>query len=198
MNKDSFFCCGKYALVEKYNQNIWLNHWSEDLIHAAKTVFWGKIPLYVMDLSSFPNYHESLIDNTVCLNWKIKLTDPDSELVYVHFRHASVSATQVRRDQDQLIEETSSIFMEPERQIDLQYQMFLYISLLTALNNPAFVSVDYKENIDNFYFQFNEIFRKNLYSENIINELKHLANNNLNNHFTDCAIIVNTIGGHYE
>jgi hypothetical protein len=128
------FSNGRYALVDLYHRNVWINTYSEKIAHEVKQTFWSKASTVVFDLTCFKNYTEHLIDSEVALMWRISCADLLSPLTSISLANRELEKTQVSYTTELLINEPSSSLLEKHRQHDLQQQMLFYVFLLKKIN----------------------------------------------------------------
>lgn len=120
---------GPYGLVDIAHRGIWINLGEEQLVHRIKQVFNSKITSVVVDLSTFVNYSENLIDSEVCLDWTVpytkKLLLSSHSLNYHDFKKTQSDYNLV----DPLINTPPNILLSKDQQLELQDQIFFYIKL---------------------------------------------------------------------
>jgi hypothetical protein len=129
MTKYYHYSTGRYALVDVYYRNVWLNLSDEMIAHEIRTTFLSKAGMIVYDLTYFKNWNETVVDSECCLDWKIPLTT-DENVTALTFSNRSMFETQKQHISDLLINEPAVSLLIRERQIELQHQMMLYKKLL--------------------------------------------------------------------
>lgn len=159
------YCSGQYALVDPYYRHVWLNIRNEAIAHCIREIFWSKIPLIVFDLSQFDNYIETLIDNSVSLDWKIG-PDYAYSVATASLLNPTLSKTQISYSSTKLINEPNHSPLPVELQKNLQYQLMLCQFMMEPIINLK--DSDIKKSLS-------IIFQKELSTDNIIEAIYQLA-----------------------
>lgn len=123
----------KYALAGVHDRRIWLVVADQTIAHQLRTVFSSKVSLAVFDLSSFKNYCDKLIDNSVCLSWSVPVVEYQKHDIIKRIINPSFDDTFLASGQTEL---SNSIpffnFLSESSQDELQKQMmfFYYLSFI--------------------------------------------------------------------
>jgi hypothetical protein len=156
----------EHALIGAFTHRIWMVSDQTKFLPIIQQIFFSKVPLLLVNISGTNNFAPGLIDNSVCLNWKVngsKFAD------YVDLALSAVPAV----DQSLALDNTFSLdntmvtaTLSHDRAVDLQQQiMLLYqiLNLTTAPNRQTTVEVVKK------------VFARNLTADSIEQELYHMA-----------------------
>jgi hypothetical protein len=135
MTKYKTYNCGRYALVDIFYKNIWLNISDENIAHQIRKTFLSKVGLVVYDLEFFKNWRETppTLDSDCCLNWKLSAST-NERLVDQNLSNLTLSKTQRWHESDLLINQPAKTLLTVDRQLELQSQMILYKDLLQKTN----------------------------------------------------------------
>jgi hypothetical protein len=129
MSRYYHYCTGRYALVDVFHRNIWLNIHDETLAHEIRSTFISKVNLVVYDLKVFENWSETTVDSDCCLDWKIPITQNEN-VTAVFLNNQHLLQTCQFHEHKFLINEPIDTLLSQERQFELQEQMMLYKKLL--------------------------------------------------------------------
>jgi hypothetical protein len=187
------YSTGRYGVVDVFHRNIWMNHEDESIAHEIRKTFSSKVGLLVYDLSIFKNFKEDppMIDSNCCLNWQIDF-DLDDLSTKISIVTGANKKTQVSHCNLILINSKTEMLLSESRQLELQKQMMLYAQILKETKIHQLISrndireyqsrlffdtdVDYNKIQSNLYQELNSIFSKELYTVDIKNQLRNLAN----------------------
>ena len=123
------------ALIDTFYRMVWLTSNEEKICHRIRKVFVGKLTLTVYDIRSFANYTENLIDNEVCMDWRMSPSNVTLLIEHsLHFRE--IAQTQQAQNQT-LINEPTDMPLVPARRQDLQKQLMLYHVLLQDVDDSS-------------------------------------------------------------
>jgi hypothetical protein len=110
---------------------------------AIQDIFSSKLSLTVFDLSTYKNFTEDLLDNTICMDWQIPVV---ADLNLIKTSEINELQTQLQRsDGQELIEYRANSALSYDRQLDLQKQLMLVYKLVSLVGvenlNPDIVRV---------------------------------------------------------
>ena len=169
---------GTYGLIDVAHRGIWINIHDEQVAHQIKKVFNSKLTLLVVDLSTFVNYSDSLIDSEVCLNWTVPHTE--NLILSTHSLNYNNFFTKVQSDYnltDPLINEPPRLLLSKDCMLELQDQIFLYIILAQICNRYLkSKGVDHSTYLENFIKEHDQIFLTELTISDIEKQLSELCN----------------------
>ena len=123
---NDFFSTGRYALVDVLYKNIWFNTYDKDICHRIKQVFSSKIQTSVFDLATFPDYSDTLIDSSVCLNWQIIDVDTVPLNIALKNNRTQSETHQASILNSQLVNAPNEYPLSENRRRELQYQIYCY------------------------------------------------------------------------
>lgn len=183
----NFFTTGRYALVDAYYRYIWINTYDEVICHRIQQLFWSKIQTLVYDLNTVEQYHDGLIDTSVCLNWQ--LLDVDRLPMRIGLNIAGFDQT---HQGGKLVNIKPEYPLPVERQHDLQQQMLLYKTIMDWTHKtltPGDLMIVSK---------IDQIFQTEINLNDINQELFTLANQYLYNAGWLSGVILTQLDRHYE
>ena len=207
MTKHYHYTSGKYALVDIFYRNIWINLHDAVLAHEIKSAFLPKTMTVVYDLSTAIEWHDSLVDSTCCLDWKLgpadKISASSAPLNGAHHR-----STQQLTADIQLINESTIDLLTDHRRLELQSQMLMYKMILesTKLHIPLLYQPDHWSNnefIDpnilrrEYYTEIYNIFSAEIHITEIEKKLYQFANTALEKNIGVGSAILTIIGKLY-
>jgi hypothetical protein len=207
MSKYYHYTTGRYALVDVYYRNIWINLHDEVIAHEIKSVFLPKTITVVYDLSTFHGWHDSLVDSECCLDWKLSPADKISassaslNSLYLH-------STQKLNNDIHLINEKTTDLLTNDRRLELQMQMLMYKRILeiTKLHIPIPYNPDSWFNNDlvdpnilrhEHYAEIYNIFSAEIHAEEIEKKLYQFANTAAEKNIRTGSAILKIIGKLY-
>lgn len=144
-------CNGPYGLVDIAHRGIWLSLDNEKVAHQIKKTFNSKLTLAVVDLSTFVNYTENLIDSEVCLDWTLPYTT--KLLLSTHSLNQNAFNT-THNDYnlvDPLVNQPPNILLSRDQQLELQDQIFLYKQFVQRKTSITVNKFCTQEDIDLFF-----------------------------------------------
>lgn len=191
------YSTGRYGLVDLFYRHIWLNHWNEQDMHFVSRAFWPKAATVVFDLECFENFNESTVDTDVSLNWKIPVCqDWKSHLTRLSLKNMGLFATQTEYESLQLINEPTACNLTHQRQLDLQNQMLLLLSILDC--------IEYRKNFldpdpatQKLLHDLKQIFLTEIDTDFIHEKLYELASANISGPNDSYAKILHMLGKTY-
>lgn len=132
MSSYLFFDNGRYGLVDAYNRNIWMVADREDIMHEIRRMFFSKVVVVVYDLTTFDNYTNRLVDNSVCLNWYVPHTDIRDTTISVNTSgHAELTKHASGLDLVNDFDRGNPNLAEARKK-DLQHQLMMAYQLLVT------------------------------------------------------------------
>lgn len=185
-------CNGPYGLVDIAHRGIWINLHDETVAHQIKKTFNSKLTLAVVDLSTFVNYSENLIDSGVCLNWTV----PHTKKLLLSTHSLNQPAFNTTHNDynlvDPLINEPPNMLLSLDKKLELQDQIFLYKKLVDR-SISAYHSIEInkfynKEQTNSFFKKLDHIVLTELTLARIEEELYELCNE----YFTSLPIIASS------
>lgn len=179
------YSTGRYALVDVFYRNIWLNLEDEAIAHEIRTTFLPKAGMIVYDLKFFKNWTEQTVDSECCLDWKLPVTT-DESVTALSLSNLNLFKTQTSHISDTLINEPARSLLSRERQLDLQSQMLLFKRILELtkihqVDKPKKVwwnlvyKVDYEELKEETYNKIKDIFSTEINTTELEERLYQLA-----------------------
>ena len=207
MRKYYHYSTGRYALVDVYYRNIWLNLTDEMVAHEIRTAFLSKAGMIVYDLTYFKNWTESTVDSDCCLGWKIPLTTNENATALT-LSNRSMFETQKQHISDLLINEPAMSLLTCNRQIELQHQMMLYKKLLEETKllkdlplEDSWWRADYHSDPNTLrkelLTELHNIFATEIHIEELEKELYQYAKSISNKDFSVSSIILKNINRIY-
>jgi hypothetical protein len=170
---DTLFSSGRYALIDLYYKNVWINVDNENIAHEIRQVFWPKAVTVVFDITCFSNYTETLIDSDVALNWSIEAcTDLLSPLTAISLVNPALAQTQKTYTSELLINHANNTLLSKTRQKDLQNQMLFYVWFLKQIK---WNGSEYDETDKKLFLLVRQIVQTEIHLESIKKELIKLA-----------------------
>ena len=136
INSDYFFhgTPANYALVGAHDRRIWLVVVNEDTAHEIRLAFASKISLIVVDLRTFKNYSDGLIDNKVCLSWSIPVDEYIKLGIIKNIVTPVFTTTYKSSGEGMLVNSVPFFnFLSESNQKELQHQMMFFHYLLNML-----------------------------------------------------------------
>jgi hypothetical protein len=207
MTKYYHYSTGRYALVDVFYRNIWLNLSDELIAHEIRTAFLSKAGMIVYDLSFFKNWTETVVDSECCLDWQIPIST-DEKVTALSFSNRTMFDTQKQHDSDLLINEPVLSLLSRERQTELQCQMMLYKVLLEETNlhkhicseNSWWKSTNQPDpNLlqKKIFDKLHNIFATEIHTDQLEKELYQLANQVSHENFSVSSTILKNINRLY-
>lgn len=190
------YSTGRYGLVDVFYRHIWINHYSEDIMHFVSRAFWSKAATTVFDLTCFENFSESTVDTEVSLSWKVPVCqDWRSHLMRLSFKNVKLFDTQTVYETPCLVNEPTACNLTEQRQRDLQQQMLLLTSILDTIKykkptrpNPA---------DEKFMLDLRQIFLTEIDTRVIYEQVYSLASDGISGPDDNCAKILHLLGRSY-
>jgi hypothetical protein len=131
MTKYYHYNTGRYALVDVFRRNIWLNIYDETIAHEIRRTFISKVGLIIYDLTAFENWSEQLVDSDSCLDWQVPVSFIE-EHTTPGLVNTAFDDTIFVQGKPSLTNQTVKSLLSPERQKELQQQMLFYKLLLDS------------------------------------------------------------------
>ena len=131
MTKYYHYNTGRYALVDVFRRNIWLNIYDETIAHEIRRTFISKVGLIVYDLTAFENWSEQLVDSDCCLNWQVPVSFIE-EHITPGLVNTAFDSTIFVQNKPNLMNQAVENLLSSERQTELQHQMLFYKLLLNC------------------------------------------------------------------
>lgn len=83
---NNFYVRGPWAVIDAFSGRVWINLQDKDMATIVKRTFSYKTNAEIVDISRAENYQEQLVDNTVCLNWFIKVQNEPARYSLPNFQ----------------------------------------------------------------------------------------------------------------
>ena len=176
------YITGKYALVDYNYGFIWLTVPDYDAASLIKHTMSSHLTLVIVDLSQFEIYTDELIDSYVCLDWKVEVNSNflkryiDAEQMYGDI----YNKVKFDIDNSSLINVPNHSMLTKERIIEVQRCIILLYQIHTHISNSyrtqrAHDKIEeiYKQDLNNIC----DIFRKEIYYNEVVDKLYQYANN---------------------
>jgi hypothetical protein len=187
------YSTGRYALVDVFYRNIWLNISDESIAHEIRTTFLSKVGMIVYDLHFFKNWTEQTIDSECCLDWKLSVTT-DESVTALSLSNLNLYRTQTCYETDLIINEPAKSLLTRDRQLDLQSQMMLFKKILEVIKihkisvskkewwTPV-VDINFEMHREEIYNEIKNIFSTEIDTDVIEERLFQLASNIFDKNF---------------
>lgn len=128
----------EYGLVGVHDRRIWLTLDNQYTAHELRTVFAPKVSLAVFDLTNFQNYHNTLLDNSVCLSWSVPVIEYQIHNIVKRIVNPSFANTFISSGETKLSNTIPFFnFLSDSSQHELQKQMMFFYYLTTVVFKNA-------------------------------------------------------------
>jgi len=138
MTKYYHYSTGRYALVDVFRRNIWLNIYDETIAHEIRRTFISKVGLIIHDLTAFESWTEQLVDSECCFDWQVPVSFIENHTT-PGLVNTAFDTTIFVQGLPSLLNQKAVNLLSTDRQIELQQQMLFYKLLLesTQIHVPS-------------------------------------------------------------
>jgi hypothetical protein len=194
---------GRYALVDYNYGFIWLNVSDIETAYLIKKVVTSHVTLVVVDLVQLDsNYSDQLIDNTVCLDWRVDLPTKSLMNYLEQELRQGVTIAPVDATGGQLTNCESHTMLTKDRVVEFQKCLVLLYHIHLLVNPRQQQSIRMHSELTNYINthlnNIYNIFSTEISYSQIVNQLYDYSNNHLENSMPLTMIILRLIGRQYD
>lgn len=187
-NLDDFHSHGPWAIVDAFYGTIWINVPTIELARVIRDAFAYKINPAIVDISTSPDYHPDLVDDSVCLDWHLEI-DQDTFVETLPELDDMEHASYAQSDGAKLINRPCSLPLGLDRCREIQNQIRSLIMLYRLL--PQGTSEQLLDQIKSCY-------SIGLTLEDIERRLCELADANMDQNQRAALTILSQLGKLYD
>lgn len=189
-NFSDFHCHGPWAVVDAFYGTIWINVPTIELARIIRDAFAYKINPAIVDISTSPDYHPDLVDDSVCLDWQLEI-DQDTFVETLPELDDTEHASYAHSDGAKLINRPCALPLGVDRCREIQNQIRSLIMLYRVLHSQNILE-------ESLLDQIKYCYSVGLTLEEIEHRLFDLANNNMDQSQRACLTILSHLGKLYD